>query len=191
MGWQVEQLEQGATQSVSYLTGTQSCLFTAWSTQHRVLHNKDKWLYLKILHLLDYVLTAWDRLRGKPKRTLNHLVLPKWKHGMPYVALFIGAHTQNGTCLTTYWVPRVFFVSQHTLAKMLTLGIFSNSQLSPRAAQIWFNTVNEDSQHERGWLKMLYEKQPLMEMLIWGRRHQIFSIILNTGSTTENQQPTF
>jgi len=34
---------------------------------------------------------------------------------------------------------------------------------------------------------MLHEKQPLMEMLICGRRHQIFSVILNPGSSKENQ----
>ena len=34
---------------------------------------------------------------------------------------------------------------------------------------------------------MLREKQPLMEMLICGRRHQIFSVILNPGSSKENQ----
>lgn len=47
---------------------------------------------------------------------------------------------------------------QHTLAKMLTLGIFSNSQLSPSAAQIRINNVHEELQHDSGWTKMFYEK---------------------------------
>lgn len=67
---------------------------------------------------------------------------------------------------------------------MLTLGIFSNSQLSPRAAQIWFSCQWRLT--ARG-LAMLHEKQPLMEMLICGRRHQIFSVILNHSGRKENQ----
>lgn len=62
----------GAIQSVSHLA--------APSTHHRALHSKDECLYLEIwgnLQLLDYALIVWDRFRGKPKRTLNHLAVPK------------------------------------------------------------------------------------------------------------------
>lgn len=105
-------------------------------------------------------------------------------HRTPYMALFIRANMQNVWSDSGCQEGHLF--QQHTLAKMLTLGIFANSQLSPRAAQIWFNTVQkarEELDQDALW-KVSYVNVNLQKVAL---DTKMFSVTLNSGSKEENQ----
>lgn len=119
---------------------------------------------LKHLHKqLRSVSLGWCALLEAYK-DINYLIWPRWQHMKLSAVLCTFTFTHRMGHARQFLNAKehpLFYCS--LLARTLALGIVSSFQLSLGAAQIWFNPLHEDSQHDRVWITALHARQALWE----------------------------